>query len=248
MSRKITCCGTDPSAHINNSDHGVSIFCHRCGKKEFSKHGERSLAEIMATRRAEERLIQTASMPADAVALMEGPPAALLWVLAGGLQPEMAHERYGFRWHEASRRVVIPLERGLLGRAVHGERPKYRLYGATSSFSLAGDPARATVVVEDVLSAIAVHRAGWPAFAVLGTAVSDFQAAQIAAPRVIGWFDDDPAGDKAWLRLRRKLALHPVTLTRVQTERDPKHIWRSEIKRILEQHHDRPDPSPDASA
>lgn len=106
----------------------------------------------------------------------------------------------------------------------------------------------AVVVVEDVLSAIAVNRAGWPAFALLGTSVSASQAGRIAAPLVIGWFDNDPAGDKAWLRLRRKLALHPCSLTRVQTERDPKNIWRSEIQRILEHKHDRSNTSPDAPA
>jgi DNA primase len=84
------------------------------------------------------------------------------------------------------------------------------------------------------MSAIAVNRAGWPATALLGTRVSDVQAMSLAVPELIGWFDDDPAGNTAWAHLRKRMAIWPTTLRRVITSKDPKHIHRAEIVARLE--------------
>lgn len=175
-------------------------------------------------------------MPVAAVAMMEAPPAALTWVLAGGLTPEEANDDYGFRWHEESHRVLIPTSGGLLGRAVRGERPKYRLYGRPCLYALParGSSDRALVVVEDILSAIAIHRAGWPAVALLGTSVTQSMVAKFAVPEVIAWFDDDRAGEQGYRRLRLALSLWPVNLGRVHSRKEPKHSHRSEIVARLE--------------
>jgi DNA primase len=201
----------------------------------------------MRTRQAEEHLAarKTVTMPADAVPLTEGPREALVWVLKGGLTPEQAQNDYGMRWHEATRRVLIPVHHGIdligiLGRAVFGERPKYRMLGgpADTIYRLPHRANKATVVVEDILSAIAVWRAGYNALAVLGTSITPVQAAEIAAAgsRVIGWFDGDNAGDAAWSKLRGRMALHPVRLTRIRTSDDPKRLHRAHLLRLLAQH------------
>ena len=201
----------------------------------------------MATRRAEDALASqtTVTMPADAVPLTEGPAEALQWVLLGGLTPEEAQDTYGMRWHEDVRRVLIPIYKhntlqGILGRAVYGERPKYRMLGgpADTIYRLPHRADQATVVVEDILSAIAVWRAGANAVAVLGTAITPQQAAEIAAGAtdVIGWFDADKAGDAAWSKLRGRLALHPVKLKRIRTSDDPKRLHRADLRRLLAQH------------
>lgn len=244
--RKVACCSTDRSAIISNGDRGVSLYCFRCQRQEFEPHGERSIAEIMATRRAADALAERdiPSMPADAVPLTEGPKEAWRWVLRGGLTPEQANDHWGMRWHEKTRRVLIPIHQsdrlvGLLGRAVFGERPKYRMLGgpADTLFNAPHRPGEALVVVEDILSAIAVWRAGANATAVLGTSITPVQAAQIAerADRVIGWFDGDAAGDRAWQKLRNRMAMHPVTLDRIRTEQDPKELHRSELRSRLTQ-------------
>lgn len=145
-------------------------------------------------------------------------------------------------WHEASVRVIVPVYRNgvcvaLVGRAVFGERPKYLVMGgrADSFFRSPAMPSKCTVVVEDILSAIAVGRTGVNAIAVLGTAITPEHAAAIAndSTSVVGWFDDDPAGDTAWLRLRKRMALWPVELHRISTVKDPKALHRQELVRLL---------------
>lgn len=200
----------------------------------------------MRTRRAEDALANstTPSMPKDALPLVEGPREAWRWVLNGGLTPEQAQDRWGMRWHEPTRRVLIPIHQsnrlvGILGRAVFNERPKYRMLGGSADtlFRPPQRPVRAVVVVEDILSAIAVWHAGVNAVAVLGTSLSPVQAAEIASgmDRVVGWFDGDPAGDKAWLRLRSLMGLQPVTLDRIRTEYDPKALHRGDLRDRLTQ-------------
>lgn len=242
--RKVDCCSADPSATISNGHKGVSFFCHRCGHKDWAFHADRSLAEILATQEVLTDMSRRPPvMPRDAVTLAEGPQAGWVWVLAGGLTPEDASGLYGMRWHEPSRRVLIPIHDAkgklvaILGRGVHGERPKYRMIAgkADSFFRTPLKPSRRTVAVEDVLSAIAVGRAGVNAVAVLGTAITPEHAAELArgADEVIGWFDGDAAGFKAWERLRKRMRLHPVKCTRIQTEQDPKALHRQALRELL---------------
>lgn len=240
LKRKVECCShKGPTAYISNGHKGVSLYCFRCGRNEFEPHGERSIAEVLATRQALDALATapTPTMPKDAVDLTAGPKEGWLWVLQGGLTPEEATERWGFRWHEKTRRVLIPVPGGLLGRSVHGELPKYRMLtnqpGAL--YWPQKRPHRAVVAVEDILSAIAINRAGWAAVAVLGTSISPTQAEEIAEGRemVVGWFDGDPAGDKAWTRLRKRMALFPVTTHRITTQQDPKRLHRAALRDML---------------
>lgn len=244
--RKVMCCGSDPSAIINNGDAGVSIYCFRCGRQDWEKHGPRSVAEIMAMRRAVEVIERAASMPHDALALMDSPPEALLWVLRGGLSPEMANNDYGFRYDPKTRLVLMPTDEGVLARDVFGGRPKYRLFGPGRSYMLRAGHTGVTVVVEDVLSCIAVNRAGWRSLAVLGTTISSTQAAWAGSCTrkgsrpdtgriVVGWFDNDRAGDVAWIRLRKAMALHPVRVVKLTTDKDPKCYHQRTIQTLIEE-------------
>jgi len=172
--------------------------------------------------------------------MVEGPPAAHMWVLAGGLTPEDATDVYGMKWHEASRKVLIPLgDTGILARDVHSYSPKYRMFGSAKFYRLGEDPKRpsdAVVVVEDILSAIAVNRAGWPVVALLGTNINPGVAAAIAsgARVVIGWLDGDKAGDRARTMLIKALRLHPVRVMNIKTELDPKCYHRAQINEWVE--------------
>lgn len=194
----------------------------------------------MATRQAEDALKAEPKMPAKAVPLSEGPREGWQWVLRGGLTPEEATDKYGMRWDEDTRRILTPIPGGLLGRAIYGERPKYRMYTNSPGalYWPSQRPSGPVVVVEDILSAIAVDRAGWAAVAVLGTSISPVQAAEIAAGRdlAIGWFDGDKAGDQAYIRLRKRLSPHQLAVVRIRTDKDPKQLHRADLRALLTQH------------
>lgn len=238
--RKVAHCTNDATAYISNSNAGISLFCFRCGEKLFEPHGERSIAEILATRAvADDDINRAWGMPNDATELSNAPEAAIVWLLQGGLLPEKAEHVWGMRWHDKTQRVLIPVlgitgaMMGLLGRALDGQKPKYKAYQGTSSlFYATYHNADAVIVVEDILSAIAVHSAGYSAIAALGTSISPVDAGAISAvsDRVVGWFDPDPAGVNAWPKFRKRMGTHPVRVSRITSGVDPKRLPRSAIR------------------
>lgn len=235
QSRKIVCCSSDKSTYISQDNYGLRKGpCLRCGHKEFIKHGPRSAAEILAARRAQSAVESLEEIPARCVPLYspDVPSEAILWTLAGGLTPERATDFYGMKYDPLTRRVCLPIVGGFLARAVFNDKPKYVKAGAskTEMYKLVDNQDKAIVVVEDILSAIAVHRAGFNSIAVLGTSITTKIAQELGSfPVVVSWTDADKAGDAAWVKLRRKLALYPVNLKRVRTDKDPKELNRSEI-------------------
>ena len=95
------------------------------------------------------------------------------------------------------------------------------------------------MVVEDVLSAIRVSRAGYSAVALLGTSLEITAASHIGEwNNVICWTDGDEAGDKAFKTLKSALALYPTALYRIETAKDPKNHWVSEIQALVESKND----------
>lgn len=237
-SRRYNHCGSTKDAMISHSNTGVSLFCFKCGEKDFVGHGPRSAAEILAARAATESLSKAQSMPSRVIPLThpECPSIALLWPLKTGLTPEVASEVYGMRYDPITRRVCIPLEGGFLARAVYDDKPKYMRTGSSiqKTWHMQVDD-KTVVVTEDILSAIKVYRAGFSSIAVLGTNISPTTAAEIGAyPSVVCWTDADKAGDKAWVQLRQRLSLYDIKLRRVRTEEDPKNITLTGIKQLLE--------------
>lgn len=241
--RKVPHCGPDPSAYISNRPTGLSLHCFRCGETEFVPHGRLSASDILAMRQHDEE--EAAREYPEVVALYADgvPSSAHVWVLKAGITPERATEQYGFGWSDRSSRVIIPIlhdgqPTGLwTGRAVDGRKPKYLMpRGSVGAcwYRLQRGRRTPVVVVEDVLSAVRVHEAGYNSLAVLGTTVGPTQATLIADFPVIGWFDGDKAGRSGFVKLRRALAPYGVDPKRIQTERDPKQYSRLEIVKYIE--------------
>lgn len=252
-SKKIKWCCHDNSTRISHSERGIYLHCFRCGETGWEKHGPRSIAEILAARARTDELRETRTIPKDAVSVGEGPNAAIVWLLKGGVTPEQA-EKHGFKWHEATRRVLMPVPGGFLSRSVYNERPKYLMSAPGACLYWAGTTGadqedhtgdrrsgrsyrRCSILVEDILSALAIQRAGYTGAAVLGTSLDTEMATAVArrSDLVIGWFDGDKAGDKAWTLLRKRMALHPVTLKRIRTDKDPKALPRAEVARLIQE-------------
>ncbi len=238
QSRKVLHCGSSPAAKVSQNGAGLLMHCFRCGETEFIPHGPRSTAEILAARQATESLSQARCIPARAIHLTDPqcPSTALLWPLRAGLTPETASSVYGMRYDPVTQRVLIPLKEGFLARAVNNERPKYIKAGAkdTETYCLFDKGGDLVIVTEDILSAIAVNRAGFNSIAVLGTSFSATITAEIGAfSTVICWTDADKAGDEAFVKLRKRLRLYDTKLLRIRTEKDPKQVHKAQIKAII---------------
>jgi len=235
--RKIMCCGSSPSALISNNRFGIRFHCFRCTDfNTFIPHGKRSVAEILAARKASNELKTSLAKPQRAIPLTDPsvPTEAHAWVLQAGLLPEDASSTYGMSYDPYTRRVLIPLENGFLARAVFNERPKYIKSSKASVYELPVNDST-VVVTEDILSAIKVNSLGYSTLAILGTAVSPVIASRIARYKnIIIWTDSDKAGDAAYVKLRKKLSLYPVNIRRIVTDDDPKLIHKKTIRKLME--------------
>ena len=238
QSRKVQHCGSSPAARINHSNAGINLHCFRCGEQEFIPHGPRSAAEILAARQATQELKEARSIPSRCLGLTEEgvPSEALLWVLRAGLTPERATDEYGFKYDPKTRRVCVPLVGGFLARAVFKDSPKYIRAGAMDQtvYELAVGAGTTGIVVEDILSAIKVANAGFSSLAILGTSISaEVSVALGRYKHLVCWTDADKAGDAAWLKLRKRMSLYDIKLSRIRTAADPKNINTTEIKRLI---------------
>lgn len=235
QSRKISCCSEDRTSYVSQDKHGLRMGpCFRCGDRRFVRHGPRSVAEILAARQAVEEAVKLRSIPARALPMShpETPTEAILWVLSAGISPELAETKYGMRYDPVTGRVCIPIPQGFLARAVFDEKPKYIKAGAsrTEMYELISYDESLVVMTEDILSAIAVNRAGYNSIAALGTAVTEKIAARLGKfSNIIVWTDADKAGDNAWITMRKRMGLYPTCLKRIRTQEDPKNINRAEI-------------------
>lgn len=180
-------------------------------------------------------------MPVDAISTTKASNNALLWLLKAGCTPEEA-DAYGIRWHEQSERLLIPVLNeqqelsGILARATNNERPKYKAFKNTQGIHFSSVPSASTViVVEDILSSYAVRKAGFDSAAILGTSISPEDAHRLCngRSRIVSFFDPDEAGRQGYVKLRKALRLHPVSLFRAGAEHDPKYLSRSEIQQAV---------------
>jgi DNA primase len=180
-------------------------------------------------------------MPADSVSCVQAPDAAVVWLLQGGLSPEQA-DAWGIRWHEKLQRLLLPVHNvdrvysGLLARGVYNEKPKYTMLQGSPGYYFTEDLPGKLVLVEDILSSIAVHRAGYCGAALIGTTatVETLHALVTGHKEVVVWTDPDVAGRKAVNALLRKLSLLGVETTVAKSDVDPKYLSVQEIKRTVE--------------
>lgn len=238
--RKIVHCSTDPSAYVSKNTKGLSLYCFRCGETDFEPISEHSIRDLVKKRQDALRELKEISKPIG-VSLTKAPDLAIVWLLTGGLTPEAA-DQHGFVWNEKANRILIPVKdragkiTGILARGVHGEKPKYMLLSGKPSLHFTGpNIGDEVVVVEDILSSIAVRNAGFDGVALLGTHVSDTDAAAITENKnnVVAFMDPDKAGRAGFKTLRKKLQLYPVEIHKATADKDPKYISRAKLREAI---------------
>lgn len=236
---KVVCCGTSASAYVSNSPKGISHYCFRsgCDQQHWEPHKRLSAADYLRYKQNDVAL--KATKAPVVVPISEAPREARLWLLLAGISPEVATEQFKIGWHDKTQRVILPLlPKGnrpdlFLGRAVmQGQQPKYLIsnegnprqyYGFHTDWSC-------VVVVEDILSCIKLHLAGYSSMAMLGTNVP-LPVSNLAAKyeHVISWFDNDAAGSKARKKLQSSVGLVGVPVSHVITDKDPKYYSTTDM-------------------
>ena len=236
-------CSEGKDMLVSHNDTGYSAYCFRCGPVGFNPHGYQSIAEIARLKElnAVASVPQSKELPNDFT--LEIPADKFTWLAKGGISVSSARSN-SIGWSNRLQRIVMPVlsAEGLLlywqARAVcPGQSPKYTNPSVSKADIIyyAGDPAdRSRVIVtEDILSAIRVG-AHCPAACILGTKVSDSQAAQLSTfDRVSFWLDPDEAGHRGAAAGKRTLGL--VTRADIITStEDPKCLSDREMREILQ--------------
>lgn len=175
----------------------------------------------------------------------EEEPILRSW-LGRGLTRAMLR-KWAIVWDKVAGAMRIPCfseqmeEIGCMWRSPEGVEPKYRYQtGMRKGQILFGlwrlpQVLPKLVLVEGPLDALWVQEAGWPAVAILGSSVSDYQAAlalKRGVRKVILCFDNDEAGKRAEEQATRLFRREGLWVLRVQLPRQYKDIQEVPIQRV----------------
>lgn len=238
-------CGPGRVLLISNKDEGYSAWCFRCNDSGFIPHPQPSLSERLAAleraRNAEVRASSSVALPEPGVYDPQSWPApARVWLYKAGFSNDDI-ERFGFYYHEPTRRVVLPARISgevvyWQARSVDGRQPKYlnplvnkdKLYAPYGS-------GPCIVLTEDILSAARVSRVT-EAWSIMGTALpTGVLVALLRQQRpVVVMLDPDPAGAKGATRIAKQLSLLGVQHSVAVPHRDPKYLTKQEIVTCIE--------------
>lgn len=246
---RVKCCGNDMSQIISHSEKGYSTYCFRCGdgSRQFTPHGERSLADMIKHRKELNEYMEEQGeleLPSDFD--LEIPDYGRVWLLKGGVGAYLV-KKYNIGWSEKMNRVVLPVfEEGTLtavqSRSVwDAQQPKYlNKKGSSSALFWAKKKlqlervSNALCITEDILSTIRVGRLN-DCVSTLGTILSDKTAARLLEDydEFFIWYDGDEAGLRGARKGKRALQMQGGKVHLIKTELDPKEYNNDEIKEIL---------------
>lgn len=238
-------CGPGRTLIVESKDEGYAAYCFRCSDHGFIPHPAPSLSERLAKlereRRVEAKASAQAGLPTPAVCNpQQWPDAARLWLYKVGLSNSDI-ERFGFYYHEAMRRVVLPVyDQGKpvcwQARALDGRQPKYlNPLVDRSNIAAKYGTGDSIVLTEDILSAARVSRVT-EAWSVMGTKLPGGVAMQLVrtGKPVILMLDPDRAGQQGNIRMQRELQMLGIDTRIVVPRRDPKYLTREELCKLLD--------------
>lgn len=234
-------CGRGRTLLVSHDDKGYSAWCFRCSDGGFIHHAPPTLAELLATQRAESAAIEqvqhTPDLPTPMVVDMgQWPAEAALWLLKAGIG---AVERKKLRAYYCPplNRVVLPVYDGdevvyWQARSCDPNRkPKYINPLVDKRRVIPRYGSGSVVLTEDILSAFKVGMAaqGW---SMLGTSMNPRMQQELLAlgQPVLVWLDSDAAGTKASGKLIVELRRMGVPCNRIVTTKDPKLLPLEEIQ------------------
>ena len=243
-------CNKDVSARgfiVWRTHTGWSMFCHKCGvSRRFKRDGVASpstlISRVNGIRSPLNRKGGSAYLPEDFV--LDLPGAAKQWLRKYGVTDAEA-KRYRFGYSERMNRLIMPVFKDgevvyWQGRRLSGNRHEMKylsMRGATkdSFFELITPGATNAVLVEDIVSAIVLRRAGYNAISLLGSYIGDAAASRLKSlglTSVCVWLDPDKR--KESVKFARKLSGLGFSATCLVTPtKDPKDYSITQIRAHL---------------
>lgn len=229
---------------------GWRVYCHGCGtSRAFKQNGVASpsalISRVNGLLAASSRKVGSIYLPEDFD--VEIPNIAKAWLRKYGVT-DAEISRYRFGYSERMNRLILPVFNGedlvyWQGRKLdNGPGPKYismktkdggKFFELVSSVNTKEQTP--VVLVEDIVSAICVRRAGFNAIALLGSYIGDKISArlhELGVKQVCVWLDPDKRTEA--VRFARKLSglgLSAVAL--VTPTKDPKDYNVTQIKQHL---------------
>jgi hypothetical protein len=233
-------CGPGRTLRVEHEITGrLWAWCHRCNDGgQFEPPVDRAALarRLQALGRADAQAVGEPPPEPRITNMEDWPRDARLWLLKAGIGGKEA-ALLGAYYHQPTDRVVIPLDRFWQARAYQpGRVPKYLSPGVRpKDLRVRFGSGSFVVLTEDILSAFKISLAGFEAWPVMGTLVSDAYVAEILrrGVPVITWLDPDKAGQRAARKYIQQLRAYGVPVRNVVSEKDPKRHFIDEIKEYL---------------
>lgn len=233
---------------VTRTKNGFFMWCFKCHNHKHITRDGISLSGIRRYLKARENSHKTAevqnlehnvvTLPSDFTT--DIPVAGRLWLAKGGVT-EAEIQKYRFGYSPSLDRVILPVwgDEGLLywqGRALTQTDGVPKYINVTSKrksvYFVVNMNSDTTVLVEDILSALAVARAGANSLALLGSSVSAGVQEFIKTNKVRVWLDPDKR--KECIRYAKMLSAYGLKASPVVlTTKDPKEYTTKEIQSIL---------------
>lgn len=253
---------TDCPSHDAMSEYEDGTYCFSCTKRKYKKREKAEDWSQFQTVQIEKELSgngETWWYECDGF-----PKSAKKILLKAGITPEQAFAR-GWRYTDkvvfvqkyphkvvtlTNRLVlpIVPLEptregfvRGFQFKAINPrDKPKYITVGTKGVYYLSKQQLmngnlQPLIIVEDIMSALRVHMAGYDVVALLGTSLSDENLLTLINSYCSFkiWLDDDGPGIKARQKLIKRIRLHCDKVKAIKYGREPKQCTDREILKVI---------------
>jgi hypothetical protein len=240
-------CGPGECRIVSHKRDGWGWSCFRCGEKGWTPRPAENLSEKLARlariRSVEDSVLWDATLPPPAEYEPQAWPLdARVWLYKAGIS-NVEIKQLGIFWNSRLARVVLPV-RDEAGKVIYWQartldkaNPRKYLNPRVDKARLAAryGSGPALVLTEDLLSAYRVSRAGFEAWSLLGTKVSDFVATRIIEldKPVAVFLDPDKAGRENAAKIIKALRSYGVGAINIQSEKDPKLLSTEVIQCLL---------------
>lgn len=237
-----------PSLLIEHATDGaLRAYCFRCAESFWVPPPHQSLSERVERAKALRNVDQVHRVPdlpmPPVVEPEKWPLYARVWLYKAGLSDNDI-QNLDIYYHGATDRVVIPVVKDgdvifWQARGFDEHRPKYISPRVDRKHIVyeceSGGPW--LTLTEDILSALRVHKAGYNAWSLMGTTLTDEILARIIhGGRTVSVFlDPDAPGQEAAKKICKRLDVFGVPHRNLVAERDPKLLSLDCIASLIEE-------------